>query len=446
MMRHLANASLRATAYTCETESERNVFVSIRTAAAAAFFAYCLLAGEREPVAAADPVPASSAAPVASPAPTPSPSPTPPVVFAGYADAGYTNIFGSNQARFVNGTASRVFDGVRVPTIGQANSFNAGSIGVSQLPSSVGSIAPQNLNLQVTYNGTWGGKAEFSIGNDADVIASNGTNHTDHVDPTQLYLQYANGPITFIAGKFSTLAGAEVIESPSNANFSRSFLFGLAVPFTHTGARLTWAANPKISLIGGVNNGWDDILFQGKNFTAEGGISLTASPAVSLTVQTYNGNDCVNFVNVYSCVPPFFNRMLYDTVLTIKATPALTLVANYDNGTQLGASLVNSTGAFVGTGAAHWAGTAGYLTYQLSPKYAATVRAESFSDRSGFRTGFAQTLSEGTATLAFTPAAAWLFRAEYRLDNSNQPVFFTNTGAGSKTQSSFGAEAVFKFP
>ena len=402
--------------------------------------------------AVADPVPSASAAPAAkptalpAPSPSPSPSPTPAFTFAGFGDGAYTSIAGTREARFINGTPSRVFDGVRIPTIQTANSFAAGTIGVQQLPSSVGSLSMQNLNFQATFNGTWGGKVELSVGNDADVIASNGTDHTDHVDPTQLYLQYANGPLTFIAGKFSTLAGAEVIESPSDSNFSRSFLFGLAVPFTHTGARLTWAVNPKVSLIGGVNNGWDDILFQGKKLTAEGGLAINPSPAVSLTAQTYNGNDCINYINVYSCVPPFFNRMLYDTVLTVHATSALTLVGNYDNGTQLGATLLDKTGTPVGVGAAHWSGFAGYATYQFSPKFAATVRAEAFGDRNGFRTGFTQNLNEGTATLAYTPSSPWLFRVEYRYDTSDQPVFSTTAGPGRKTQSSFAAETVFKFP
>ena len=392
--------------------------------------------------AVADPVPTATTAP----SPAPSPSPTPAFTFAGFADAGYANIPGTREARFINGTPSRVFDGVRIPTVQTANRFSAGTIGVQELPSSVGALSMQNLNFQATFNGKLGGKAELSIGNDADVIASNGTDHTDHIDPTQLFLQYADGPLTFIAGKFSTLAGAEVIESPGDSNFSRSFLFGLAVPFTHTGARLTWAVNPKVSLIGGVNNGWDDILFQGKKLTAEGGLALTPSPAVSLTAQMYNGNDCVNYINVYSCVPPFFNRMLYDTVLTVHATSALTLVGNYDNGTQLGATLLDKTGTALGVGAAHWSGFAGYAIYQFSPKFGATVRAEAFRDGNGFRTGFAQNLNEGTATLAYTPSSPWLFRAEYRYDTSDQAVFSTSAGPGRKTQSSFGAEAVFKFP
>jgi len=398
--------------------------------------------------AGADPVPSASAVPAASPSPAPSPTPTPAFQWAGFGDAGYTNIPGAREARFTNGTPSRVFDGVRVPTISTANSFGAGTIGVQQLPSSLGGFSPQNLNLQATFNGVWGGKAELSLGNDADVIASNGTSHTDHIDPTQLYVQYANGPLTLIAGKFSTLAGAEVIESPSDSNFSRSYLFGFAVPFTHTGARLTWAVNPKVSLIGGINNGWDDILFQGKKLTAEGGLSFNPSPAVSLTAQTYNGNDCVNFVNVYSCVPPFFNRMLYDTVLTVHVNAALTLAGNYDNGTQLGSTLLNQAGVVTGTGAAHWNGIAGYATYQFSPKFAGTLRGEAFNDSGGFRTGFTQHLNEGTATVAFTPSGPLLFRFEYRLDNSDQPTFAYNNGAGlgRKAQSSFGTEAVVKFP
>jgi hypothetical protein len=41
-------------------------------------------------------------------------------------------------------------------------------------------------------------------------------------------------------GKFVTLLGYEVIEAPNNLNFSRSFLFSLAIPLTHVGALVTY--------------------------------------------------------------------------------------------------------------------------------------------------------------------------------------------------------------
>ena len=40
-------------------------------------------------------------------------------------------------------------------------------------------------------------------------------------------------------GKFVTPIGAEVIESQDNWNYTRSILFGYAIPFYHVGVRAT---------------------------------------------------------------------------------------------------------------------------------------------------------------------------------------------------------------
>jgi len=55
-------------------------------------------------------------------------------------------------------------------------------------------------------------------------------------------VQYAAGPVTVIAGKFVTLAGAEVI-APTRQHelIPRSLLFTNLEPLTHTGIRLTVA-------------------------------------------------------------------------------------------------------------------------------------------------------------------------------------------------------------
>ncbi len=141
---------------------------------------------------------------------------------------------------FANGAPSRVFD-----TISRQPMLNA-------------------INVQVQKNGTFFGKIELEAGTNADVIASypyanNPAPLQTAVDLPQAYIGISHGPFALQAGKFETLAGAEVIEDPSNNDISRSILFGYAVPFTHTGARLTYTMSPAVSLIAGVDNGWDNL-------------------------------------------------------------------------------------------------------------------------------------------------------------------------------------------
>jgi hypothetical protein len=253
------------------------------------------------------------------------------------------------------------------------------------------------------------------------------------------------GPLTFLAGKFETLAGAESIEAPSNSNYSRSYMDGFAVPFTHTGVRATYVLNAKVSIVAGANNGWDDWKFAGKKKTLEGALLLTLSPGVTWNIQTYNGNEfAVNGNSALQFAPVYTNRMLYDSVLTLKATSALTFIANYDNGTQL-----PDAGAFFPI-AAHWNGLAAYANYAFTPLYGISLRKESFGDEQGFRTGLpgGVRLQSNTATFNYTPGSNYIFRAEYRLDGASSNAF-TYTGAGPSGrdhQSSLGLEVVVKYP
>jgi hypothetical protein len=399
--------------------------------------------------AGAQPAPSPSPAPTkasgsASPAPSAAPAPTPTpyklLTISGFGDAGYTAIGGADSARFVTTFPSRVFDASTGPFF-DAN----GGRQLAPANDFANAFDLQNANLQVAFNGPFiGGKIEYSFGTDADVIASNGQSRSGN-NLTQAYLQAAKGPITLVAGKFETLAGAEVIEAPGNSNYSRSYLFGYAIPFTHTGARVTYAINPKASIVVGANNGWDDWKFAGKKKTLEGGILLTPTPGYALTLDTYNGNDFAIGGNApLNIAPTYTNRMLYDGVLTVHPTSALTLIANYDNGTQL----ADGTGAF---STAHWNGIAGYLNYAFTPVYGISLRKETFHDIDGFRTGLAQRLQSNTATVNYSPGSNFIFRVEYRLDASDQNAF-TYRGydpaidLGRPHQGSFGIETIVKFP
>jgi len=356
--------------------------------------------------------------PSPSPSPTPSATPTPKFIqFSGFADAGYTHSSNSSL-QFSNGVNSRVFDFIdRQPVL-------------------------QNLNIQAAlYAGALGGKVEISMGSDADVIAAYPAAF-NAFDLTQAYASYTSGPFTLIGGKFETLAGAEVIESPSNTNFSRSILFGFAVPFTHTGARLTYALNSKISAIAGVNAGWDDIHDTNGQRTVEYGLALNPSAMFSLTAQGYTGFEQITNVPLSTVQG---QRKLIDLVGTYHASPSLTFVANYDHGFQQNAPIVNGTGALIAPfGTASWSGLAGYGTYQLNPRVAVTGRYEGFRDAAGYRTGFAQLWREGTVTLGYSPSSSITFRGEFRHDVSDRPVFNTLT-TPSTTNSTFGLEALVKF-
>ncbi len=391
------------------------------------------------PAAMKSPAPATSASPAATTAPTPSPTPYKLITLNGSLDGGFESIEGADSARFTTGTPSRVFDASTGPfydenggrELNPANDFS-------------NSLDLQNANLQMTLNGPFiSGKLEGSFGTDADVIASNGQSRSGS-NLTQAYLQAAKGPFTLIAGKFSTLAGAEVIEAPGNTNYSRSYLFGYAIPFTHTGVRLTYALDSKISVVVGANNGWDDWKFAGKKKTLEGALLLTPSPGYALTLDTYNGNDfALDGNSALGVLPVYTNRMLYDGVLTLHPTGSLTLIANYDNGTQL----ADGTGAF---DTAHWNGIAGYANYAFTPVYGISLRKETFYDPEGFRTSVGgQRVQSNTATFNYTPGTNYIFRLEYRLDSSSTSSFSYRgapAGIGRPNQSSIGVETVIKFP
>ncbi|HEX7971909.1 MAG TPA: outer membrane beta-barrel protein [Thiobacillus sp.] len=343
----------------------------------------------------------------------------------GYVDASYTAL--SGNGKFINGVNNRVFDYER-------NSFNI-----------------QALDLTVSKLPTegFGGLVNLTAGKDADVIASYDTDglwnsQKDNFDVTQAYFHYATGPWMVIAGKYVTLAGAEVIKSPSNTNFSRSILFGYAIPFAHTGVRTFYKASDTLTLIAGVNNGWDVLKDTNSNKTVELGASFAPSKMFALAAQAYSGTERVaGFVSSGTQG----RRDLIDLVATFNATDQLAFVLNFDYGAQKNATLIDGS-----TGTAKWIGWAGYINYQISDKWRTSLRGEYFDDQDGYRSAVGagetsgQKWKEATLTLAYLPNEHVELRAEVRGDWSDQSVFLDSNGVTSgKDQQSFGLEAIYKF-
>ncbi len=396
----------------------------------AALTAACAFAAV--PAAAQTPAPAPAAS--AAPSPTPSPSPTPRAWQAsGFAATSYNDSSlgaGTPGFSFANGGASRTFD-----TISRQPMLNA-------------------INVQLQKTGAVFGKVELTAGTNANVLASypyaNNPNPLQTAfDVTQLYVGWSSGPFALQAGKFATLAGAEVIEDPANANVSRSILFGYAIPFTHTGARLTYTPTPLWTAIAGVNNGWDNLKGPGGPRSAELGLAYNGA-VISVAAQSYLGMERYsNSMWSGTGDSPAGHRALFDLVATYHATPKLTFVGNFDTARQTAVPLLDSTGAAVpipgGLGTATWNGFAGYATYQITPKFSAALRGETFTDNGGYRTGYDQQWREGTLTFAYAPSAPVVFRLEGRSDSSNHPVWADSGGTLRTSMQSVAAQILVKF-
>ncbi len=335
----------------------------------------------------------------------------------GYIDATYSYLNGNGA--FTSGSPNRVFDD-------QHSSF--------QLNQAAITIAKQPAE-------GFGGLVNLTAGTDANVIAPFPTNPgaSSNFDVTQAFAQYAHGPLTVIAGKYVTLAGAEVINPTQDVNISRSILFGFAIPFTHTGARATYAVNDKVSLIGGINNGWDDLQDTNTQKTGEVGVALTPIKAVTINLTDYFGTEQVGGLTK---APPSGARNLVDLVAAWTATDKLTLTFNYDYGTQDNASAFTTNAA----SKAKWWGFALYGTYQFNDEWRLSVRGEKFDDDNGYRTGVAQRWSEATATVSYLAGKHFEMRGEIRDDWSNQSSFVSANGSSnSKHQASAAVEAIYKF-
>jgi len=300
--------------------------------------------------------------------------------------------------------------------------------------------------LTVAYqpkNG-FGALVDVIAGEDAKILHAAEDGNATSVDVKQAFVQYATGPLTVIAGKFVTLAGAEVIAPPLNTNFSRSLLFFENEPLTHTGMRATWALNDTLSLIGGINNGWNTTSMSYGSKSGELGLAWTPNKIFSLTAQGYFGK-----YGLTEPTPLAGERSLVDVVATYNATSALTFILNVDWDKQ-----DEAFGA--GSSSASWSGVAGYINYAFNDQWRASVRLEYEDDRDGALTGIrGEKLKEGTLTVGYDPSKNFELRIEGRLDKASDRVFLrTNpalTGSEAAPEfadnlSEFALQAVYKFP
>ncbi len=228
------------------------------------------------------------APPAVPPAPAAAPAaPSPKFVFGGLVDTYYLYNFtppsGSNSLQFPQPpfpvAVGRAFDT-------NANSF---TLALAKLTMNA-SLDVVSLQLDLGYGSVGtiiNNSIDSTAGTNSAVSAQTGNNFLVEQAFGEISLP---GNLTLDFGKFTTTAGAEVIEANKNWLYSRSLLFN-AIPLLHTGVRANLKINDMVTVQASVVNGWNN----DPDFNAWKTIGLsatvTASPALSLIATTYFGKE-----------------------------------------------------------------------------------------------------------------------------------------------------------
>lgn len=301
----------------------------------------------------------------------------------------------------------------------------------------------------------------LDIGDNADVNAPAGTDGADQVDFQEAYVNYLfpiGSGLMLTAGKFATLAGAELMNSKDNMNFSSSYAFAFG-PFTHTGVRLSYDVNSMVGVTLGALNGWDNVDDNNDSKTLEAGLSLNPFESLSWNHAVYYGSEQDEVVSL--------QRFFYDTVLTYTPSSRFKFVTQFDYGKEQqdgakGAALaarattgladnmfdsVQQSAAFVPGNGGEWNSVVGYANYTPTDKLGFTVRGERFDDTEGARTGIDQVLYGLTFTTQYNLTPDLMTRLEYRYDVSSQDVFGTDSATDplDNNQSTIGAQIIYMF-
>jgi len=231
-------------------------------------------------------------------------------------------------------------------------------------------------------------------------------------------------------GKFITHMGNELIEGYDgwNDNATRSFVFGYAIPFTHTGLKATTSLGDQLTAMLVLCNGWDVVKDNNSGKSIGGQLIFSPSKAVTVTGNYMGGPEQANTSGNW--------RNIGNLVAQWKATDrtVFTLELTYGGEPNFLASGETAT----------WGGIVGYARFGLSDCFALNLRGEYFADPEGVRTGVPQYLKEVTLTPEWRISPHFAIRADLRLDWSNRDVFEKKTGF-TDTQPTLLANVIYVF-
>ena len=229
-------------------------------------------------------------------------------------------------------------------------------------------------------------------------------------------------------GKFVTSAGAEVIESKDNWNYSRGLLFSYAIPYWHFGARTSLPVSKTETIGVQVVNGWNNVSKSNGGATV-GVTSAYVKPKYTWNVNYYGGPENASTTSG--------KRNLIDTTLLLTPNAKFNAYLNYDYGQNRDGIVDNGTTVIGDTNLNHWQGVASAARGQVTGKSALAGRYEYYSDPNGFMTGTVQHVQEVTATYEYKWLEGLLARAEFREDHSDKDFFHSDNSNFKDNQATF---------
>lgn len=360
-------------------------------------------AGTSEATSASEPQPATPApgSPESAAEPAPAPEPAqaqtassapepPPLSISGHVEASYQIVVSDHKGQGSRSVPTRSFDGQARHSL----LLNVAHVALSR-----------ELSDKVS------GTIEFDAGSDAEVVSGGRL-----FDVQEAYMTYKPSAFSLTMGKFVTYEGIEVIEGPLNPTVSRGYLFGLAEPYTHVGAKAHYTTDT-LDLGIGVVNGWDTPINDNGSLMAAFRIGTTPSDAFGAGLSGYfavgsdEGDADRDLISL-------------DFTGSAQASEAVTLWFQANWG-RLREPLGTATGNWFGVG--------------LQPVYTSGdftfgSRVEYFNDADGFRAGLADeaSLFNVTLTPGYKVDGGFTVRVEYRAD-----VVLSGTVGGVETKTLF---------
>jgi hypothetical protein len=330
---------------------------------------------------------------------------TPPFLLSGFIDVYSSYNFGSTASRM---NTLRVFD----TRNGQVD-VNLAKV-VLQHPA-----APVGFRLDLA----WGSSADIAHTVDGSIDQTFRFIH-------QAYLTAVipmGAGLTVDAGKFMSPLGAEVVESNANWLYTRSFLFGYALPTFHVGVKLSYPVSNNLTLSTMLVNGYTRVADNNTGKTIGGSVVWVPLDGLTITQNVITGPEQKDNNGDI--------RTVWDAIVAWQANERLGFNVNYDYGSEM-----------IAGSRAIWSGVSVMSRYAFNERVAIAMRGEWIEDRLGSQTGTPQELQEVTIGGEWRTQERLLLRLEIRRDWSNKEVFEgSNSSAPRGSQHTLTFGAVYDF-